>query len=91
MTLAVLDTIGSMTENSILRSIQFNNRPPPAGLSGEGVDNAPQPTLPPTEYNLSRYVASFQDYQLDNGNVLAAAPNNVNDIFSLDYPPVQKE
>ena len=86
-TWAVLDTIGSMTENSILRSIQFNNRP--TGLSGGGVDNAPQPTLPPTEYNLSRYVAFFQDYQLDNGNVLAAAaPNNVNDIFSLDH--VQK-
>ena len=38
------------------------------------------------EYNLSRYVAFFPDYQLDSGNVLAA-PNNVNDIFSPDYPP----
>ena len=41
MTSAVLDTIGSMTENSILRFIQFN-RP---GLSSGGVDNAPQPML----------------------------------------------
>ena len=55
MTWAVLDTLGSMTENSILRSVQFNNRP--AGL--RGVDNAPQPMLPPTEYNLSRHVAFF--------------------------------
>ena len=59
-TSAVLDTIGSMTENSILRSVQFNNRPPPAGLSGGGVDNAPQLMLPPMEYNLPRYVAFFQ-------------------------------
>ena len=55
MTSAVLDTLGSMTENSILRSVQFNNHP--AGL--RGVDNVPQPTLPPTEYTLSRYVAFF--------------------------------
>ena len=38
MTSAVLDTIGSMTENSILRSVQFN-RPP--GLSSGGVDKVP--------------------------------------------------
>ena len=38
------------------------------------------------KYNLSRYVAFFPDYQLDNGNVLA--PNvNESDIFFPDYPP----
>ena len=70
-TSTVLDTIGSMTENAILRSVQFegNNRDG-GGLTGGGMDNAPQPKLPPTKYNLSRYVAFFPDYQLDNGNVL---------------------
>ena len=70
-TSTVLDTIGSMTENAILRSVQFkgNNRDG-GGLTGGVMDNAPQPKLPPTKYNLSRYVAFFPDYQLDNGNVL---------------------
>ena len=49
------------------------------------MDNTPQPKLPPTKYNLSRYVAFFPDYQLDNGNVLRT--NDVDDIFSTDYPP----
>ena len=71
-TSTVLDTIGSMTENAILRSVQFdsggNNHG--GGLTGGGMDNAPQPKLPPTKYNLSRYVAFFPDYKLHNGNVL---------------------
>ena len=49
------------------------------------MDNAPQPKLPPTKYNLSRYGAFFLDYQLDNGNVLRT--NDVDDIFSTNYPP----
>ena len=87
-TSAVLDTFGSMTENSILRSVQFNC--PPGLSSGGGVDNAPQPMLPSMEYNLSRYVAFFPDYQLDNGNVLA--PNNVNEsnTFPQTIHHVQK-
>ena len=67
----MLDTIGSMTENAILQLVQFdggNNHD--GGLTGRGMDNAPQPKLPPTKYNLSRYVAFFPDYQLDNGNML---------------------
>ena len=39
-------------------------------VNDECGDNALQPKLPPTKYNLSRYVAFFPDYQLDNGNVL---------------------
>ena len=31
------------------------------GLTGGGMDNAPQPKLPLTKYNLSRYVAFFPD------------------------------
>ena len=78
-TSTVLDTIGSMTENAILRSVQFegNNHD---GLTGGGMDNAPQPKLPLTKYNFLRYMAFFPDYQLDNGNVL------LDDIFSTDYP-----
>ena len=84
----MLDTIGSMTENAILRLVQFDsggNNHDGGGLTGEGMDNAPQPKLPPTKYNLSRYVAFFPDYQLDNGKVLRT--NDGDDIFSTDYPP----
>ena len=48
------------------------------------MDNAPQPKLPPTKYNLSRYVAFFSDYQLDNGNMLRT--NDVDDIFLPTIP-----
>ena len=65
----MLDTIGSIVENAILQSVQFDGGHD-CGLTGGGMDNAPQPKLPPTKYNLSRYVAFFPDYQLDNGNVL---------------------
>ena len=86
-TSTVLDTIGSMTENAILRSVQFEgNNHDGGGLTGGGMDNAPQPKLPPTKYNLSRYVAFFPDYQLDNGNMLRTN-DDVDDIFSTDYPP----
>ena len=84
-TSTVLDTIGSMAENAILRSVQFDGGHD-GGLTGRGMDNAPQPKLPPTKYNLSRYVAFFPDYQLDNGNMLRTN-DDVDDIFSADYPP----
>ena len=56
---AVLDMIGSMTENSILRSVEFDKEDNKR-LFGSGIDNAPQPKLPPTDINISRYVAFFQ-------------------------------
>ena len=58
-TSTVLDTIGSMTENAILRSVQFegNNRDGGGGLTGGGMDNAPQPKLPPTKYNFIIYLS----------------------------------
>ena len=83
-TSAVLDTIGSMTENSILRSVQFKRKPP---LIGGSYDNALQPKLPPTDINLSRYVAFLPDYQLDNGHVLEPNPTFGSAIFSSNYPP----
>ena len=87
-TSAVLDTIGSMTENSILHSVQFDNkeRLPTSTLTGGGMDSAPQPKIPPTDINLLRYVAFFPDYQLDNGNVLKPNPTFGVSIFSPDYP-----
>ena len=57
-TSAMLDTIGSMTENSILRSVEFDKEDNKR-LFGSGIDNAPQPKLPPTDINISRYVAFF--------------------------------
>ena len=85
-TSTVLDTIGSMMENAILRLVQFegNNRDG-GGLTGGGMNNAPQPKLPLTKYNLSRYVAFFPDYQLGNGNVLRTN-DDADEIFSTDYP-----
>ena len=76
----MLDTIGSMTENSILCSMQFDKMP----LTGGGYDNAPQPKLPPTDINLSRYAAFFPDYQLDNGNMLEPNPTFGSAIFSSE-------
>ena len=88
-TSTVLDTIGSMTKNAILQLVQFDsgggNNHDGGGLTGRGMDNSPQPKLPPTKCNLLRYVAFFLDYQLDNGNVLQI--NDIDDIFSTDYPP----
>ena len=86
---AVLDTIGSMTENSILCSIRFDNNKEPTStiLTGGRMDNAPQLKIPPTDINLSRYMAFFPDYQLDNGNVLKPNPTFGAAIFSSDYPP----
>ena len=83
-TSVVLETIGSMTENSILRSVEFDKED--SNKIGGGIDNAPQPKLPPTDINISRYVAFFPDYQLDNGHIVK--PNPTLNIFSTDYPPV---
>ena len=94
-TSAVLDTISSMTENSILCSVQFDNNKEPTSttLTGDRMDNAPQPKIPPTDINLSKYVAFFPDYQLDNGNVLKPNPTFGAAIFLPDYalyPNAQK-
>ena len=88
-TSAVLDTTGSMTENSILQSVEFDKEDnSKKRLFGSGIDNAPQPKLPPTDINISRYVAFFPDYQLDNGHIVKPNPTLCSAIFSMDYPPV---
>ena len=85
-TSAVLDVIGSMTENSILRSIQYDK---PKDLRGGGnYDNAPQPKLPPMDANLLRYVAVFPNYQVDHCNVFEPRPDfGRSNMFSSDYLP----
>ena len=97
----MLDTIGSMTENAILRSVKYNDDDDNGGegmgrqwsninnneLMGGGIDNKPPVKLPPTDANLSRYSAVFPSYQMDNGNVLQPNPTFGNAIFSGDYPP----
>ena len=86
-TSAVLDTIRSMTENSILRSVEFDKEDNKR-LFGSGIDNAPQRKLPPTDINISRYMAFSPGYQLDNGHVVKPNPTLGLAIFSTDYPPV---
>ena len=79
--------IGSMTENSILRSVEFDKEDNKKRLFGSGVDNAPSRNSPP-DINISRYVAFFPDYQLDNGHIVKPNPTLGLAIFSMDYPPV---
>ena len=99
----VLDTIESMTENAILRSVKYNDDDDDDDngrmggrrwwsnnnneLMGRGIDNNPPIKLPPTDANLSRYSAVFPSYQMDNGNILQPNPTFGNAIFSGDYPP----
>ena len=89
----VFDTIGSMTENPILRSVKFNKdelsslSSSPNDLVGGGIKNKPPVKLPPIDINLSHYFTVFPDYQLDNGHVLQPNPSLGAAIFSSDYPP----
>ena len=97
----VLDMIGSMTENVILRSVKYNDDDDDDDnggmggrqwsnnneLMGRGINNKPPIKLPPTGTNLSQYSAMFPSYQMDNGNVLQPNPTFGNAIFSGNYPP----
>ena len=78
----MLDMIGSMTENAILRSVKFNKE---RDMTGGGLDNRPPIKLPPADANLSQYCAIFPSYQLDNGNMLEPNPMFGEAIFSGDY------
>ena len=55
----ILDMIGSMTENTILRSVEFD-KGGRVNLNGGGLNNKPPPALFLTRENLSRYAAIFQ-------------------------------
>ena len=80
----MLDTIGSMTENTILKSVKFNRD---NELVGSGViNNKPPVPLLPMEENLSRYMVIFPDYSIDKGNVLRVDHPVGRNLFTSEYP-----
>ena len=84
----VLDTIGSMVENTIVRSVEFQKGGGVlVGGSSESkreLSNKLPPVLFPNRENLSRYAAVFPGYSIDKGNVLTMEPNVGNQLFTLD-------
>ena len=79
----VLDTISSMAENAILKSVKFDDRDEVVG--GGAINNKPPIPLLPTKENLSRYVVIFPDYSIDKGNVLRVDTVGRN-LFTSEYP-----
>ena len=59
----ILDTIGSMTENIILRSVKFDKDLVGGSMEKKkAISNKPPVPLFPTEESLSRYAAVFPSY-----------------------------
>ena len=79
----VLDTISSMTENTILKSVKFDRDKLVGGA--KIINNKPHVPLLPTEENLSRYTLIFPDYSIDKGNVLRVDTIGRN-LFTSEYP-----
>ena len=81
----ILDTIGSMTENTILRSVKFN-KDLVGGLmeKKKAISNKPPVPLFPTIENLSRYAAVFPGYSIDQGNMLDVGKHMSDKLFSAD-------
>ena len=75
MTSNILNIIGSMTENTILRSVEFNKKGGELkgagggvfGNENKGLNNKPPPALFPNAENLSRYTAIFLGIHLTMG------------------------
>ena len=89
----VLDMIVSMVENTVIKSVEFqqsgDRRGGLVGMSSESkkeMSNKPPPVLFPNKKNLSRYAAGFLGYSIDKGNMLTVEPNVGNQLFTLDYP-----
>ena len=84
----VLETIGSMTDNVILRSVKFDKEAELScnDLIGGSKENRPPVKLPPTDANLPCYSTELPDYQLDNGHMLQPNPLFGAAIFLGDYP-----
>ena len=78
----VLDTISSMTENTILKSVKFGRD---ELVGGGAINNKPPIPLLPTEENLSRYIVIFPGYSIDKGNVLRVDTVGRN-LFTSEYP-----
>ena len=84
MNVRLLDTISSMTENTILKSVKFD-RDKLVGGGAKIINNKPPVPLLPTEENLLRYMAIFPDYSIDKGNVLRVDTVGRN-LFTSEYP-----
>ena len=80
----ILDTIGSMTENTILRPVEFD-KGGHVNLKGGGLNNK----LPPALKNLSRYTAIFPGPSFNVGHVLDVENENEK-LFTSDYPTYPK-
>ena len=89
MASSVLDTIGSMTENTILNSVQFVK----GGLMGDssiertGTDmsNPPPIQLAPTPLNMTHYSARYEDRSSDR-NVIIPGQTYNQLMYSGDFP-----
>ena len=88
----ILDTIGSMTENTIINSVKFDKSKNLKGGSLFGNDysakvlrNKPPPALFPTRPNLDKYRAVFPGLDFNPGHVLEVENDNEN-MFMSDYP-----
>ena len=91
----VLDTIGSMTENTIINSVQFQRRG--RSLRGGGIighqgthsQNYPPSVLlkdlPATEDNVSRYTARYVDRSIDR-NVIVPGETFNEIMYSGQFP-----
>ena len=89
----VLDTIGSMTENTIINSVQFRR----GGVRGGGIighqgthsQNYPPSVLlkdlPATEDNVSRYTACYVDRSIDR-NVIVPGETFNEIMYSGQFP-----
>ena len=89
----VLDTIGSMTENTIINSVQFRR----GGVRGGGIighqgthsQNYPPSVLlkdlPATEDNVSRYTARYVDRSIDR-NVIVPGETFNEIMYSGQFP-----
>ena len=80
----VLDTINSMTENTILKSVKFD-RDELVGGCATIINNKPPVPWPPMEENLSSYMVIFPDYSIYKGNALRVDTVGRN-LFTSEYP-----
>ena len=87
-----MDTISSMTENTIINSVKFDKSKNLKGVSLFGNDysakflrNKPPPALFPTCANLDKYRAVFPRPNFNPGHVLKVENGNEN-MFTSDHP-----
>ena len=85
----VVDTIGSMTENMILNSIQFVKGSLRGGSSiehtGSDMSNPPPIDLVPTPLNMMRYTARYED-RSSNRNIIIPGRTYNELMYSRDFP-----